>query len=260
MSRLEEGRGSDALARLLETGKRPRSLGAAQRWRRRWRQLTSRKTFPFQQIVVCRARRFLFLALPKNASSSVKRAIHRLDHGEPVPHDIHGAFGHWPNGRTVLDSEQAADGRFDGYVRFAVYRDPVRRACSYYESQVGPRRRRDQEYVKALGLSGCSFDDYLDFARWELRKRDPLRQDQHVRRMSDLVGPGVVDHLVPLERLEQFLSAELGVILEERANASSSIVVRPTPRQERLLRRLYRADFELPERIPLWPATARGAS
>lgn len=135
-------------------------------------------------------------------------------------------------------------------LKFAVYRDPVERFISSYKHIIleSPKDQKSHRYFNYLDLyNDNSFERFVEFAEFELQKGDVEFQDQHIRRQSDYYKPEYVDYIVPLEKLNLFLSEKgIPTASSEKVNATSS----STPKgitQDLIdkIRTLYRADYDI---------------
>ncbi|MFI4860267.1 MAG: sulfotransferase family 2 domain-containing protein [Phycisphaerales bacterium JB063] len=137
--------------------------------------------------LVNHTRRFMAVCISKNACSTLKWLTLQDDYPEaicrmvPRPgHGLHDFFGYRANGQSLVPVGPKGSAKFSGYLRFAVWRDPVERALSTYRNLVlnpaNPRR-----YFQHKGLINCSLEQFVDFVEEELRKDDPLQMDEHIR-------------------------------------------------------------------------------
>lgn len=130
----------------------------------------------------------------------------------------------------------------DGFVRFAVWRDPVERFVSVMKNfGAGGHARRN-----FAGLPDLDVAAWIDFARVELGK-PTLRQDEHLRRQADYFDPGEIDALVGLSSLTGWLRASFGHAAIVR-NRSATRALELCESQRRALRELYARDEALPAR------------
>ena len=130
----------------------------------------------------------------------------------------------------------------DGYVRFAVWRDPVDRFLSVMRNfGAGGHARRN-----FAGLADLDTAAWIDFTLAELRK-PTLRQDEHLRRQADYFDAGQLDALVELSSLTRWLGARFGhAPIVRNRSATRTIALRES--QRRALRELYAKDEALPAR------------
>ncbi|MBT8038974.1 MAG: glycosyltransferase, partial [Gammaproteobacteria bacterium] len=84
--------------------------------------------------------RFMYLGISKNASSSMKQLMWFEENegsGEESPRNFHRYWGWAPKeGRSIDRADRASLNRYDDFVRFTVYRDPVSRFLSGYHNKV----------------------------------------------------------------------------------------------------------------------------
>ncbi len=130
----------------------------------------------------------------------------------------------------------------DGFVRFAVWRDPVERFLSVIKN-FGP-----QGHVRGsfAALPHLDVSAWIDFTLAELKK-PTLRQDEHLRRQADYFDAAQIDVLVQLSSLSPWLRSSFGHPAITR-NPSASRTLELHESQRRTLRTLYRSDAELPSR------------
>jgi len=90
-----------------------------------------------------------------------------------------------------------------------------------------------------------SFDRFMEFVRFELGKKNPLSQDEHIRRQSDYYHPEDVDYIVPIHKLNQFLEEHGVPVLKKSAN-ETSVGFRLTDRNHiEEIKELYKADYKI---------------
>lgn len=131
-------------------------------------------------------------------------------------------------------------------VKFAVYRDPVERFIANYKHFVLDKTKR--RYFNYIGLyNDKSFERFVQFAEFELGKSHVEYQDEHIRRQSDYYKPQDVDYIVPIEKLNLFLS-EKGIPMASstKINASSSSTPEGiTQELKDRVKKLYNADYSI---------------
>ena len=201
--------------------------------------------------MICKSRRFMFVVIAKNASTSLKRLVHSLDYPGQEPlfdtEAIHEFFGYSLDGKTripLISNERPATHE---YTRFAVYRDPVERFLSVYNDKVSPARsagKAVRKYFASCGVIDSDIDTFLCFTENELQKSDPLLQDEHLRPQSSFYEPENVDWVVPIESLDSFLMKHLDIDTGSRYNKSGQ-TTHLTEAQLNILNTLYKDDYDI---------------
>ena len=129
-----------------------------------------------------------FVAIAKNAVTYLKSLAIYAKTGTVVSdkEEIHEVVGYSSMNGYLYPVKQL-DGEWgNGIMKFAVWRDPVERLVSCYKNFCLEYHHQQRRYFEYLDL--CrepSFDRFMEFVRFELRKSDPLYQDEHIRRQSD---------------------------------------------------------------------------
>ncbi len=202
----------------------------------------------------------MFLSISKNACTSLKFLLHRVEFGRdltPGAGGVHGFFG--ARERTgpgsVIDRRNTrALARCAGYLRFVIYRDPVSRFLSTYHNKVLWPPEPHRFFTKAR-LEGSPFDPFLDVVEEMLtRIPDPLHIDEHIRPQRRCFEPEDVDYIVPIEALAQFLEEKLQLTYPARHNEHTGLRIVPSAAQIERIRRLYREDYEIRPNYPELPA------
>lgn len=144
----------------------------------------------------------------------------------------------------TMDQVRQYEKENEPLLKFAVWRDPVERLVSCYKFFLLEREYRN--YFNYLNLyEDDSFDRFMEFTEFELKKRNPLFQDEHIRRQSDYYSICDVDYVVHIKKLNQFL-AEHGVTLrEEKANETKVHFDFPREKWEKKIKELYASDYEI---------------
>jgi hypothetical protein len=206
---------------------------------------------------VSHAKRFMFLSVSKNACSSLKLILHRLEYGRdfrpgakyPNIHTFWG-FSEWTGKGTKIDRRSKRKlSRHSDYLRFAVYRDPVDRFLSLYHNKVlwppAPN-----PYYTGLRLEGLALDPFLDVVEEALLIRNPLRIDEHIRPQNRYYTEEDVEYIVPIDALTDFLAEKFGVTDLPRGNKHKGVRIAPSEAQLDRIRTLYREDYDL---VPNYP-------
>jgi hypothetical protein len=195
----------------------------------------------------------MFVVIAKNASTTLKRLVYEVDYPDRGPikdtEGIHEFFGYSKCGKSRVPLVDGSKYHASGYLRFAVYRDPVERFLSVYYDKVSPLREKNKPVRKYFALSnviGVSIDTFIDFTEKELAKEDPMDQDEHLRCQSACYEPSSVDFIVPIEQLDLFLLDELGIETKGAFNRSKSgAVTKLNQLQKGRVESLYAKDYTL---------------
>lgn len=195
----------------------------------------------------------MFVVIAKNASTTLKRLVYELDYPgmDPITdtEEIHDFFGYSQHGKSRVSLVDGPRYHALGYLRFAVYRDPLERFLSVYYDKVSPRRDKSKPVRKYFSLSSVidvDIDTFIDFAQEELVKEDPLHQDEHLRRQSAFYEPSSVDFIVPIEGLDLFLFEELGIRTRGAFNKSkSNMTTKLNALQRSRVESIYAQDYVL---------------
>lgn len=198
---------------------------------------------------VCSSRKFLFLAIAKNASTTMKNLIFELNEGRKFQSTngstVHDALGYAPvPGRVIDRRDRAQLAAFSDYTRFVVYRDPVERLMSTYNDKA-TANTVPHRFFQEHGLIGLELDPFLVAVKDILEQDDPLLIDEHLRPQYLSYSPADVDFVVTIEQLNSFLWERFGIRHRDRHNAGSSDRIRPNDTQQRFIRSLYRNDYSI---------------
>jgi len=170
-----------------------------------------------------------FIASPKCMTTSIGRLFLEIETGKPFNRDDHdGMFVHkiyQKRARAMkLDAVPAPLDKLDGYWKFTVVRDPIKRLFSAYTNRVVHKKEVEQamarpNWQEAHGDTAAGLDPNPDantfFANLE-GYRDviaPIRH--HSNPMRDYIGADLsaYDRVFPVEKiteLEEVLSARVG--------------------------------------------------
>jgi len=196
--------------------------------------------------IPCYSKKFLFIHLPKNGVSSLKKIVAKLDDGKELKGlAIHDYFGYKNEGNKRIETSEIDDQRFDSFVKFAVYRDPVERLISLYLDKVSPLRNKEKvnrRYFESVNLIGVNFSSFFRFTKRELKKQIAF-QDEHIRKQSDNYKPEDVDYIVPIKHLNCFMKDVVKVEIPKKENKSNpaEIPIRFISKIEKL----YKEDYKL---------------
>lgn len=91
-------------------------------------------------MMVSHRHRIVYVSVPKVACSSLKYMMHRLETGRDydaeAPHPDGGLWGHIHRHHPSTLFDRIDWAQYDGYWRFAVIRDPVKRLLSCYTDKI----------------------------------------------------------------------------------------------------------------------------
>ena len=198
---------------------------------------------------VCNSHKFLFLAIAKNASTTMKNLIFELDEGREFRSTdgsgVHDALGYAPvPGRVIDRRDRAQLAAFSDFTRFVVYRDPVERLMSTYNDKV-TASAEPHRFFQEHGLTGLGLDPFLVAVEEILEQHDPLLIDEHLRPQYLSYSPTDVDFIVTIEELNSFLWERFGIRQRGQHNAGSPDRIHPSDSQQRCIRSLYRNDYSI---------------
>lgn len=208
---------------------------------------------------VCHKHRFLYLAISKNASTSMKQLMwfeeERHSGAEP-PNRIHQHWGWTPTpGRSLDRADREGLALYESYLRFTVYRDPVSRFLSNYHNKVLFSDRPHEFYVRKR-LEGMGLEQFINVAERVLQIPEPLHIDEHLRPQAWCYEPSDVDFIVPIEHLQAFLKEKFGIERRKRENRTEMPKIEATPEQAARIKTLYACDYAI---TPNWtPARPQG--
>lgn len=188
-----------------------------------------------------------FVAISKNAITHLKNVLLSYVYGfYPDGKSVHNVIGYNEASPYLcpVSKMQEKEAELGKMIKFAVWRDPVERLVSCYKHFC--LERADHYYFRFLALyEDNSFDRFMEFVRFELGKKNPLYQDEHIRRQSDYYHPEDVDYIVPIHKLNQFLE-EHGVPLLRKSANETSVKFRLTdPDYIAEIKDLYKSDYEI---------------
>lgn len=171
-----------------------------------------------------------FFGIPKNGHTSVMTHLYRQEHSKPdfdVGFDIHNQS----KGHTKFITE--AESLSNGFLNFAIVRDPISRFLSMYRDLCLTRKKRG----KTAGVWGMSPEQFLD----HLFKTPYHNLDIHFVRQVDFV-PLFVDRIFKLESLCS--DWDLGFpCLNDRKNSTMQKDVSLSEQQISRAREFYHDDL-----------------
>jgi len=196
--------------------------------------------------IPCYSNKFLFICLSKNGVTSLKKLVAKLDDDEePKDLAIHDHFGFKNDGEKRLRIQDINKESFDSFIKFAVYRDPVKRLVSLYSDKISPFRNKeniDRRYFESVDLLDAKFSSFFSFVKRELKK-EPAFQDEHIRRQSSNYRPEDVDYIVPIKHLNGFMKDVVKIQMPRKENKSN-----PTEIPKRFvskIKKLYQDDYKI---------------
>lgn len=189
-----------------------------------------------------------FIAISKNASTELKKILLYSIYGfypenEDDVYDLIGDNEESPYLCPVykMKEREALKGKM---IKFAVWRDPVERLVSCYKFFCLERENR--VYFRYLSLyEDNSFERFMEFVRFELKKSNPLYQDEHIRKQSDYYSIEDVDYIIPIKQLNNFLDRYNIPIAENYANKTTIDFVLNDESYINEIKDLYQADYDL---------------
>jgi len=196
--------------------------------------------FPIRQVV--RNAHLLFIRIPRNASASVSKAVYGTV--DSVPH------------RTALFYRTSDPAMFESKVKFAIVRNPWRRAMSAYNflrqggsDLAGPNAHTRKAMARIRSFESFIFD-YIAPKAKQLHHLDPTVHSQSSY-VCDRSGKSIVDHVFRLEDLAplaQFLKSNDIIAPVVAANCSSgecSFEELMTPDIVKAIGEIYHDDIRL---------------
>jgi hypothetical protein len=209
----------------------------------------------------CHRRRFLFLSVSKCGCSTVKKQIFKEEMGgefEGADLAVHDVFGYAQRESSVMSLgnrrswEPFAE---QGYVRFAVWRDPVARLLSTYREKVLNAQSGAPFFQQCRGMN---LDEFIELVGRVVAEVSPEKMDEHLRPQSACYDAGDVDWIVPLERLDEFLWERFGLEPIQRANTTNTRLTQAmTEAQRARIAEIYAQDGLIQAN---WPPLSASAS
>ena len=188
-----------------------------------------------------------FVSIAKNAVTHLKNIVVSSKYGfYPDGEEVHDFIGYNDISPYLcpVSKMKERESKSGKLIKFAVWRDPVERLVSCYKHFC--LERASHYYFSLLGVyENNSFDYFMSVVRLELSKKDPLYQDEHLRRQSDYYCQEDVDYIVPIHKLNQFLEEQNVPVLKESANETSVRFQLTDPGYIAEIKKLYRSDYEI---------------
>lgn len=189
-----------------------------------------------------------FVTISKNAITYLKKhAVYSLTGYIPSENNIaHNCIGFNEDSGYLypIDKINELEQERGRIIKFAVWRDPVERLISFYKLFFLEKEYRP--YFAYLNLyNDNSFDRFMEFIRFELRKSNPLFQDEHIRRQCDCYSPEDVDYVVHIRKLDQFLKENGVEVNIPKANETTVKFQLENPQYIKEIKELYAKDYEI---------------
>lgn len=188
-----------------------------------------------------------FVAISKNGITHLKNVLLSSVYGfYPANRGAHHVIGYNDASPYLCPISKMREKEKESgkMLKFAVWRDPVERLVSCYKHFC--LEREEHYYFRFLALyEDNSFDRFMEFVRFELGKKNPQYQDEHIRRQSDYYCPGDVDYIVPIHKLNQFLEEHGVPLLKKSANETSVKFQLTDLNYIAEIKELYRSDYDI---------------
>ena len=228
---------------------------------RKPRTYVRRKAMP-NLFLLCHKQRFMYLAIAKNASSSIKQLMYQEETGknwDKPSRPQGGAHSFWgwrPSPGLAIDHKDLEGlSKYPDYLKFTVYRDPVSRFLSCYHNCVLHNKGVHPFYC-GKRLQGMGLDQFIRVTESVLKIENPLHIDEHLRPQAWCYDAEDVDFIVPIEHLDDFLQAKFGLARRVHANQNPWLPRLPvTEEQQHRIRELYRCDSGI---VPNWSPQTPG--
>jgi hypothetical protein len=205
-------------------------------------------------LLISHRHRFIFIHVPKNAGLSITAALEPFaDKPErtqlrrflsllPVKEDPKKAFFRWHTTALQLKRKLPAE-VFDGYLKFAVVRNPYDRAVSYYHYLV-----QNAEHHRHEKIRGMTFRDYLEYDAERIARG---RSQTQLSCVADEDGRILVDRILHFESIGPEFAAlcrELGLPADALPTVNASkkpedLSPYADDEARALVERLYSEDF-----------------
>lgn len=194
---------------------------------------------------ILKERHSAFVCISKNGCTSLKRISLYNMNGNLLSDEqqIHDAIGYSSYSKFLVPVEMMPDyeNRNGKLLKFAVWRDPVERLVSTYKWFI--LEKNFNPYFQWLDFyNGCSFERFLSFVDFELSKVNPYNQDEHIRKQSNYYKSNDVDVIVPIDKLDVFLS-QINLPVFGALNNSISNMFAVPKEQIDMIHKLYEQDY-----------------
>lgn len=206
-----------------------------------WRTLVWIKDFIFYKfskekhsyVVVCNSKKFMFVCVFKNASSSLRKLAYKNDRVS------------WKTGEVQkkISLKESKSREYKDYIKFAVYRDPVKRFLSLYKNKILGQDKEFEEKYKKNNIKSNELKTFIRFAKKELNNKmvcDPHLLPQHL-----LYKTSDVDYIVPIDKLNIFIKNKLGCNIDLKLNPTDYINFKADERELREIKEIYSEDYKI---------------
>lgn len=185
--------------------------------------------------VINRQSRWAAVCISKNACTSLKSAVLN-DEGLRIAGKaaIHETIGYTPRSRFLLP---VIEGKPEGVLCFAVWRDPVERFISTY------RHFALAEFPGRLASLPKDPEAWIAKAEEELQK-PVLEQEEHLRRQTGYYSPADVDVIIAIDDLSTWFEGR-GWGSLPHLNEAKGEPISFSPAQIEKIRALYSEDYKL---------------
>lgn len=188
-----------------------------------------------------------FVGIAKNGVTFLKKLAIYFRTGQIIEndYDIHNIVGYHEQSEYLVPVSQMSEyeKEHNRLLKFAVWRDPAERLVSIYKYFCLERTFR--HYYNYLALyHNPSFDYFMKFVEFELEKKTPELQDEHIRKQVDYYKESDVDYIVPINKLNRFLEKNGISLIEEKTNYTSVKFELPS-KWEHKIKELYKEDYAI---------------
>ena len=201
-------------------------------------------------MLASKASQFLTPLVSKNGSTSLKQVLvdqvpGLRERAEAI--GVDNAVGFRPNGDWLIDPVDAAHRRYQAWLRFLVYRDPLERLRSVYRWRAGGAPRQRWACMIAEGmLDGEQLEQNFEaLVTAELSQRATPLIDEHLRPQWRTFEDVPVDLIVPLRHLGGFMRRTFGIELPTSNASVASVPAAAESTLRRLVERHYQRDREI---------------
>ena len=208
-----------------------------------WRALVWLKDFIFYKtyksrnnyVVVCDSKKFMFVCVFKNASSSLRKLAYETD----------GLS--WEQGeQKKISIKQSRAKKYRNYIKFAVLRDPMERFLSFYRNKILAQDHWFKEKCQEKNIQIDSLKSFVDFAKKEIDNK--MTCDLHLLPQSLYYKKSDVDYIVPIEKLSIFIKNKLKFDDDLKINSSNHIPISigiDDAKELEKIKKLYEKDYKI---------------
>ena len=187
-----------------------------------------------------------FVAISKNAVTFLKKVAIFNDTQQWVESedDAHNIIGFSEQSKylvpvTGIREYENKNGKL---IKIAVWRDPIKRIESIYKHFFIEREYR--QYFHYMGLYyENDFSRFMEFLEFEWEKKYSDAQDEHVRRQSDYYSISDVDHIIPIEKVNDFLLKYNISFIPEKSNETKSSFKIENQKYLEKIKKYYEVDW-----------------